>query len=419
MTPAKKVRHKRKTTITTAERPDESLFWPNITYVPEFEELKEQYLGKFSEKQVSLIKECFYYAQSFYDTLPAEKRTRNNGEHAFVHPVNVMIYLAKAKADLQSVCAGILHDLIEEGVDKKIKDEGIKTTEQRAISRLEQEVEASFSEKVKNLCETAGYDETVAGEISETVYLLTRHKRHRYYRSIAQIFYCKDPEKKVRALLVKLADRMHNIQTIENYEDKDKKHQCFKNDFILNNADRLMGNKNFLKSVERRVLYSLEKLRKKNGKTTALVLCKMAIRAGSALLDAGLEYEGVGHCETGLKKYECELSGFERVTPPAQLGKHSSDMYHGTVRKLDALLHHDYSAYEKALEREARICRETLPYKPLSDEDIRKIIDYKDIIALKEITWYLTYPKQGKLLYIKHFGCSELCSRERECMREA
>ena len=61
------------------------------------------------EKDLNLIKEAYYYAK--------EKHTgqfRSSGEEYIVHPLHTAVILTTVYADTSTICAGLLHDVIED-----------------------------------------------------------------------------------------------------------------------------------------------------------------------------------------------------------------------------------------------------------------------------------------------------------------
>src|SRR5215471_8195568 len=112
-------------------------------------------------------------------------QTRRSGEPYLTHPLNVAYILAELKFDPVCVAVGLLHDVLED------------TLTSREV------VEAEFGP-----------------EVAELVDAVTKIGRHEYVRrdeAQAETFrkMILASAKDIRVILVKLADRMHNLQTLE------------------------------------------------------------------------------------------------------------------------------------------------------------------------------------------------------------
>ena len=142
-----------------------------------FDEI-EKYI--VSDDSINLINKAYDYAQEKH-----KDQKRSSGEPYFVHLLNVAYELAKLKVDPSTVCAGLLHDVIEDcGVTKEdfIKEFG---------NDIYNMVEAVT--KISNLKFT-----------DEKEYQAANHRK-------ILIAMAKD----VRVILVKLVDRLHNMRTLE------------------------------------------------------------------------------------------------------------------------------------------------------------------------------------------------------------
>ena len=63
----------------------------------------------YNPDEVEIIKRAYYYA----DNLHTGQR-RQSGEPYITHPLNVAYILAEMHADRDTVCAGLLHDTLED-----------------------------------------------------------------------------------------------------------------------------------------------------------------------------------------------------------------------------------------------------------------------------------------------------------------
>ena len=113
---------------------------------------------------------------------------RKSGEDFFIHPLNVALILSSMNMDCETVAAGLLHDVIE--------DTNIDYAE----------IKHKFGEKIANL-------------VKGLTKLETYHYTHKKRRKVVQaenfrkllIAITQD----VRVILIKLADRLHNIRTLK------------------------------------------------------------------------------------------------------------------------------------------------------------------------------------------------------------
>ena len=113
-----------------------------------------------------------------------EGHTRNSGEPYFIHPIEVAISLAKLGMDSATITAGLLHDSIEDGL----------TTEE--------EVSKEFGEEVFFLIDGV----TKLGK-------LKYRGMERHAESLRRLLVATSED--VRVLIIKLMDRLHNMQTLE------------------------------------------------------------------------------------------------------------------------------------------------------------------------------------------------------------
>ncbi|MBQ6478311.1 MAG: bifunctional (p)ppGpp synthetase/guanosine-3',5'-bis(diphosphate) 3'-pyrophosphohydrolase [Erysipelotrichaceae bacterium] len=133
-----------------------------------------------NKESLDLIEKAYAYA---YEKHKDQKRS--SGEPYFVHVLNVAYELAKLKTDPNTICAGLLHDVLEDcGVEKE-------------------EFVAEFSEEIYEIVEAVT-------KISNLKFTDEKEYQAVNHRKIL-IAMAKD----VRVILVKLVDRLHNMRTLE------------------------------------------------------------------------------------------------------------------------------------------------------------------------------------------------------------
>lgn len=117
---------------------------------------------------------------------------RQSGEPYIIHPLKVAIILADLELDLETIEAGLLHDVVE---DTKVSKEDIVQQFGAEVATLVDGVT-----KLKTLTYTTSKEEIQAEN----------------YRKMFMAM-----AKDIRVILIKLADRLHNLQTLE-YKSKEK-----------------------------------------------------------------------------------------------------------------------------------------------------------------------------------------------------
>jgi GTP diphosphokinase / guanosine-3',5'-bis(diphosphate) 3'-diphosphatase len=132
------------------------------------------------------IKKCYEYAAKLHST-----QKRSSGEPYIIHPLNVAGTLVKLKMDPDSIMAGILHDVVE---DCEVSPE---------------EIEKNFGIAVAQI---------VVGctKISKIKFKTKEESQAENFRKMV-VAMAQD----IRVIIVKLADRMHNMRTLQ-YVSKEK-----------------------------------------------------------------------------------------------------------------------------------------------------------------------------------------------------
>lgn len=114
-----------------------------------------------------------------------EGQQRVSGEPFFVHPVEVALILADLELDCTSIIAGLLHDTIE---DTTFTYDGLK---------------ANFGQEITDLVDGV----TKLGKIPYTT------KEEQQVENLRKMFLAM--AKDIRVILIKLADRLHNMRTLK------------------------------------------------------------------------------------------------------------------------------------------------------------------------------------------------------------
>lgn len=147
-------------------------------------------IGTYIENpdSIALIDKAYEYA---YDKHKDQKR--KSGEPYFVHVLNVAYELSKLKVDPNTICAGLLHDVIEDcGVTKE-------------------EMIEEFNEEIYEIVEAVT-------KISNLKFTDEKEYQANNHRKIL-IAMAKD----VRVILVKLVDRLHNMRTLHYLPEEKQK----------------------------------------------------------------------------------------------------------------------------------------------------------------------------------------------------
>ncbi|MCP4524041.1 MAG: HD domain-containing protein [Candidatus Gracilibacteria bacterium] len=142
---------------------------------------------KFEQIVSSLDVEKKVFLESVYDFAYDSHlgQKRKSGEDYFIHPLAVAIELHRKFGDLELTCAGLLHDTVEDNPETLIEH-----------------IYEQFGDKIGYLVDSVTKNE-------ETFY--KQEKKFKY--PIDKIL--DGGMKDIRCILLKLADRNHNLETLE------------------------------------------------------------------------------------------------------------------------------------------------------------------------------------------------------------
>ncbi len=157
-----------------------------------YDELVEIIEKYHPSKDLSLIKRAYELADEAH-----KDQRRKSGEPYITHPVSVAIILAKLELDKESIIAAILHDVVE---DTKYTTEDI--------------VEI-FGQEIADL---------VDGVTKLTAISYTNDKELIQAENYRKMFLAMS--KDIRVILIKLADRLHNMRTLEYMTEKKQREKA-------------------------------------------------------------------------------------------------------------------------------------------------------------------------------------------------
>ena len=148
--------------------------------IKQVDSLFEELIDGYSEDEITLLKKAFDLASDGHSN-----QKRLSGEPYVTHPLHVAIYLSKLSMDIETIVSAILHDLIE---DTDITYSELKKEFGKEIADIVDGVtkldKINYNSK----------EEAKADAIRKMVIAMS---------------------KDIRVLILKLADRLHNIETID------------------------------------------------------------------------------------------------------------------------------------------------------------------------------------------------------------
>ncbi len=150
----------------------------------------EQIVAKMQENHPQVDTKLIVQAYEFAKRAHGDQK-RKTGEPYIIHPMHTAYILIQIKADLPTVIAGLLHDVPED------------------TSTTIEEVEATFGAEVAMLVNGVT-------KLSKVKY----RGVERYRESLRKMFLAMAED--LRVVLIKFADRLHNLRTLDAVETKSK-----------------------------------------------------------------------------------------------------------------------------------------------------------------------------------------------------
>lgn len=144
--------------------------------------IKEDLLKKvkdYNPNELEIVRKTYDYANNLHS-----RQKRQSGEPYIIHPLNVAYILAEMHADRDTVCAGLLHDTLE---DTNITKEDIAH---------------DFNQNIANLVDG----------VTKLSKMNFSSKQDQNYANTRKII--TGITEDVRIIIIKLADRLHNMRTL-------------------------------------------------------------------------------------------------------------------------------------------------------------------------------------------------------------
>ena len=143
-----------------------------------FKKLRKK-LSYLSDEQIAFIHQAYLVAMEAH-----QGQTRHSGEPYITHPVEVACILAEQKMDAETIMAALLHDVIEDTPVSK------------------EELKEAFGFQVAELVDGVS-------KLTQIEFVSRAHMQAENFRKMVLAM-----AKDIRVILVKLADRLHNMRTL-------------------------------------------------------------------------------------------------------------------------------------------------------------------------------------------------------------
>ena len=144
-----------------------------------FAELQRQTSAYMNEPDEELLEKAFLFAREAH-----AGQCRKSGEPFIAHPVEVALILADLRMDVESICAALLHDTVE---DTTVSSD-----------RVAEEFNSQIAQLVDGVTKITRIEvESLSDEQAQT---------------IRKMFVAMN--KDIRVIVIKLADRLHNMRTL-------------------------------------------------------------------------------------------------------------------------------------------------------------------------------------------------------------
>ena len=153
-----------------------------------FTDIKEEVASYSPDADFSLLEKAYVFSAKVH-----KGQTRLSGEPYLIHPLEVAMILAKLRMDLPTISAGLLHDVLEDTLTSF------------------QELKELFGEEIANLVDGVT-------KISKLPFSDPKITQAETYRKMIMAM-----AKDIRVILIKLADRLHNVRTLEYHEEEKRK----------------------------------------------------------------------------------------------------------------------------------------------------------------------------------------------------
>ena len=140
------------------------------------------------DPDLDILKKAYVYSAKVH-----QGQLRRSGEPYLVHPLEVAGILAELKLDEASIVTGLLHDTIEDTL------------------ATQEELEELFGKEVAQLVDGV----TKLGKFSASATLSQEERQAENFRKMI-IAMAQD----IRVILVKLADRTHNMRTLDHMSEE-------------------------------------------------------------------------------------------------------------------------------------------------------------------------------------------------------
>lgn len=139
----------------------------------------------YSDSQIALLEKAITYASAAH-----EGQTRKSGEPYIIHPISVATTLVEWGMDIDAVIAGVLHDTVE---DTDVTLENIETEFGKSVAFLVDGV-TKISQARSGMRNLDSYTPQTTDNLSKLLIAVSQD---------------------VRVIIIKLADRLHNLQTLQ------------------------------------------------------------------------------------------------------------------------------------------------------------------------------------------------------------
>ena len=146
------------------------------------------------DAEVELLERCYHFAEEAH-----KGQKRKSGEPYFTHCVETAEILTELRLDTHTICAGLMHDVLE--------DTGI------AREELQVRFGANIANLVEGVTKIGQYRPSVTSAASGTTTTVEeRVHRKRQAETYRKLLLATAED--MRVILIKLADRLHNMQTL-------------------------------------------------------------------------------------------------------------------------------------------------------------------------------------------------------------